>query len=86
MFFDLDGKHLWYGSYDTQPRLARARLKGGPAAQLKLPPLQKDAVSFIAQNPVRRDEYSIATFNRNVFLSRDAGRTWTAIARSGETK
>jgi len=86
VFFDLDGKHLWYGSYDTEARLARARLKGGPSTQLKLPPLTKDAVSFIAQNPARRDEYAIATFNRNVYLSKDAGRTWTAIAERGEAK
>ena len=86
VFFDLDGKHLWYGSYDTEARLARAPLKGGPAMSFKLPALTKDAVSFIAQNPARRDEYAIATFNRNVYLSRDAGRSWKAIAERGETK
>jgi hypothetical protein len=86
VFFDLDGKHLWYGSYDTEARLARARLKGGPATQIKLPALTKDAVSFIAQNPARRDEYAIATFNRDVYLSKDAGRSWKAIAERGETQ
>lgn len=86
VFFDLDGKHVWYGSFNGQPRLARAPLKGGAATQFKLPALTKDAVSFIAQNPARRTEYAIATFNRNVYLSKDAGRTWTAIAERGEAK
>ena len=86
VFFDLDGKHLWYGSYDSEARLARARLKGGPATQLKVPPLTKDAVSFIAQNPARRNEYAIATFNRDVYVSKDAGRSWTSIAKAGQTK
>jgi len=86
VFFDLDGKHVWYGSYDTEARLARARLKGGAATPLKLPPLTKDAVSFIAQNPARRDEYAIATFNRNVYVSADAGRSWKPIAEHGEAK
>ena len=86
VFFDLDGKHLWYGSYDTQARLARARVKGGQATPFKLPPLTKDAVSFIAQNPARRAEYAIATFNRDVYLSKDAGRTWAAIAKAGQTR
>ena len=81
VFFD-----LWYGSYDTEPRLARMRLKSGPVTQFKLPPLTKDAVSFIAQNPARRDEYAIATFNRNVYISKDAGKTWTPIAERGEGK
>ena len=87
VFFDLDGTHLWYGSYDgRQPRLARARLKGGPATQLKLPPLTQDAVAFIAQNPARRAEYAIATFQRDVFLSNDGGKRWKRIAERGETK
>ena len=87
VLFELDGKHLWYGSYDgRRPRLARARLKSGPLTQFKLPPLTQDAVSYIAQNPARRSEYAIATFQRNVYLSKDAGRTWTAIAEAGRTK
>src|SRR2546422_162711 len=86
VFFDLDGKHLWYGTFDGQPRLAQAPLDGGPTAQMKLPPLTKDAVGYIAQNPVARSEYAIATFGRSVYLSKDAGRTWTAIAERGQGK
>ena len=86
VFFDLDGKHLWYGSFDGQPRLARARLHQGPMGQLKLPPLTQDAVAYIAQNPSRRKEYAIATFKRSVYLSEDAGRTWKPIAEGGKGK
>src|SRR5207247_3310444 len=85
-FFHLDGKHLWYGVFDGQPRLAQAPLDGGPTAQVKLPPLTQDAVGYIAQNPVARSEYAIATFGRSVYLSKDAGRTWTAIAERGQSK
>lgn len=86
VFFDLDGKHLWYGSYEGQPRLARALRRTGPIAPIKLPPLAQDAVAYVAQNPARRDEYAIATFKRNVYLSKDAGRTWTPIAEDGATR
>ena len=83
--FDLDGKHLWFGGHDGKsPRLARARVRGGPAAQLKLPPLPKDAVSYLTQNPARRTEYAFATFERSVFISGDGGRTWTQIANAGK--
>ena len=83
--FDLDGKQLWFGSHDGKsPRLARARVGGGPAAQLKLPPLQKDAVSYLAQNPGKRTEYAFATFERSVFISSDGGRTWVQIANAGK--
>ena len=86
VLFDLDGRHLWYGTYDSTAHLARVALQGGATTSFKLPPLTKDAVSFIAQNPVRRDEFAIATFNRDVYLSSDAGKSWKPIAQRGETK
>jgi photosystem II stability/assembly factor-like uncharacterized protein len=86
VFFDLDGKRLWYSAFDGQPRLARAPLGGGAATQLKLPPLPEDAVAYIAQNPAARSEYAIATFGKNVYLSKDAGRNWSQIADRGKAK
>ena len=85
-FFDLDGKHLWYSSYDGQARLSRILLEGGKPTAAKLPHLQKDAVAYIAQNPASRDEYAIATFGRNVYLSKDTGRSWAQIAERGSAK
>lgn len=86
VFFDLDGKHLWYGTFDGAARLARVPLGSGKPASVPLPPLGRDAVAYIAQNPASRGEYAIATFERSVYLSRDAGRSWTAIAERGEAK
>jgi len=83
VFFDLDGKHLWYGGYRDGARLARAALSGGAAAQVTLPAMPKDAVAYIAQNPATPREYAIATFGRSVFLSKDAGRRWSRIADQG---
>lgn len=85
VFYDLDRQHLWFGSHDGRTaRLSRAPVRGGPAGQVDLPPLPKDAVSYIAQNPAKRSEYAIATFERNVFVSPDAGRTWRQIADAGK--
>lgn len=84
--FDLDGKHLWYGAFNGKARLARVPLAGGPVTQFELPPLDRDAVAYIAQNPATRAEYAIATFGRNVYLSRDGARTWKQIAARGETR
>ena len=85
VFFDLDGKHLWYGRHDGRSAsLFRAPLKGGAAVPVALPPLTQDAVSFIAQNPARHREYALATFDRNVYLSADAGKTWKQIADHGK--
>lgn len=84
VYFDLDGKHLWYGTYDGQARLARILVAGGLATLVELPPLTQDAVAYIAQNPVRRSEYAIATYKRSVYLSPDNGQTWKQIADQGQ--
>ena len=86
VFFDLDGKHVWHGSFDGQPRLARVALATGKATPVKLPPLTEDAVAYIAQNPASRSEYAIATFGRSVFVSKDAGRNWSRIAERGSAR
>jgi hypothetical protein len=83
-FFELDGKHVWYGAFNGRPLLARVALAGGNAERASLPPLTRDAVAYIAQNPARRDEFAIATFRRSVYLSPDRGRTWRQIAADGK--
>ena len=86
MHFDLDGKSLWYGTFDGRARLARAPLDGGTGAPVDLPALGQDAVVYIAQNPAARSEYAIATFERSVYLSKDGARTWKKIAERGRTE
>jgi len=83
VFFDLNGNHLWHSTYDGNPRLVRLELKGGAAAAVALPPLRDDAAAYIAQNPANPKEYAIATVERSVYLSKDAGKTWNQIANRG---
>lgn len=84
--FDLDGKTLWVGTYDGKAGLARIALTMGAKAQaLTIPQLTEDAVAYIAQNPASTSEIVIATFKRNVFLSKNQGQTWKQIAKNGET-
>lgn len=82
--FDLDGERLWYGGYDKQATLGRTTLKSPQRESVRIPTLTKDAVAYIAQNPAERSQYAIATFERNVYLSNDAGKTWKQIAARGE--
>ena len=85
--FDLDGQHLWFSGHAGRPSLMRVALKPGAKPEpVTLPSLNDDAVAYIAQNPARRSEIAIATFNRSVFVSRDAGRTWAGIALGGVTR
>lgn len=85
--FDLDGRHLWFSSHAGQPALMRIALTAGAQPEaVSLPPLKDDAVAYIAQHPTRHSEIAIATFNRNVYVSRDAGGNWTTIAVAGVTQ
>jgi hypothetical protein len=61
-------------------------LQGGKNTAVALPPLKKDAVAYVAQNPANAAEYAIATFERSVYVSKDAGKTWNQIANRGSGK
>jgi hypothetical protein len=84
--FTLDGDALLFGTYDgAQPGLFRIAIRNGLRQQLALPPFGRDAVANIAQNPVRSTEFALITFERAVFLSSDAGKSWKRIARARGT-
>jgi hypothetical protein len=86
VFFDLEGKRVWYGAFDGRARLTQVPLGTGHPLQVDLPPLNQDAVAYIAQNPSRRLEYAIATFKRDVYVSKDGGESWSQIAAHGNGK
>lgn len=87
VFFDLNGRHLWYATSEgNSARMTRVPVAGGTSDSIPLPAVTmqgKDSVMFIAQNPTDHSQVAIATLRRDVFLSRDAGKTWRAIARDG---
>jgi photosystem II stability/assembly factor-like uncharacterized protein len=85
-FFDLDGAQLWYGAYGGRATLSRLSLKGAAPSGVPIPRMTDDAVAYIAQNPARRLEYAIATFERSVHVSKDGGKSWTQIADRGSAK
>jgi len=47
-----------------------------PATRLHIPPLTADAVAYIAQNPATPSTYAIATFERDIYVTADAGGGW----------
>jgi len=81
-YFPLDGDSLWFGTFDGRPALFRLALADGARDEIGLPPIGRDLVAYVAQNPVRRAEFAMVTFERAVFLSPDRGKTWTRIARA----
>ena len=85
-FFDLDGLHIWYGAFGGRATLSRLSVKDAVPIDVPLPAMTDDAVAYIAQNPARRLEYAIATFERSVYVSKDGGKSWTRIADRGSAR
>ena len=82
--FDFDGKHVYFAT-DAADKLRRIALDSGELTALSLPTFERDFVTYIAQNPRDVKTLAIATRQRDVYLSRDAGNTWQQIARNGES-
>lgn len=80
--FMLDGETLLVGTLRGRlPGLVRVALKDGSRSELALPPIGRDAVANIVQNPVRFMELALISYERAVFVSSDGGKTWRRIAR-----
>ena len=81
--FTFEGDALWFATFaDRRARLFRKPLAHAGQQELSMPSLVGvDAVAYIAQNPVRRAEFAIASFQRSVFITPDSADTWRQIAR-----
>jgi hypothetical protein len=80
-FFTLEGDSMWFGVFDGAPRLFHATIVDTRRQEIMLPRMGRDAVAYIAQNPARRAEFAMVTYERSVFLTPDRGKSWTMIAR-----
>ena len=85
VFFAVDAPDLWFSSVAGKASLTRLQWQTGQTESVALPSMARDAVTYIAQNPVNRQEWALATHRRNVYVSLDSGRTWQQIAQEGET-
>ncbi len=83
--FAADGKSLWF-SAASAPMLARIDLASGARSEIATPPLGQDAIAYIAHDPRDGKRHALASFERNVFLTTDGGKSWQQIAERGEPK
>jgi photosystem II stability/assembly factor-like uncharacterized protein len=82
LHFNVTGD-LYIGGYDTKPWLQKMNVESKQTNELALPTLTEDAVAYIAENPKMEEEVTIATFKKDVYVSKDSGQTWTQIAKEG---
>jgi hypothetical protein len=85
--YALEGDAVFLGTLEAKrPGLLRVGAASGHRTALALPDFGRDAVANIAQNPVRRSELALISFERAVFVSADGGGTWRRIARPRGTR
>ena len=85
VFFAVDAPYLWFSSVDGKATLTRLQWQTGQAEPVALPLMDQDAVTYMAQNPVNTQEWALATYQRDVYVSSDHGQTWKQIATKGDT-
>lgn len=79
--FDHEGQALLYARALGNEVVERAL--DGTRRNLLLPPLAGDYVTCLAHSPADDKTIAFATRRRDVFMTRDAGMTWTRLAREG---
>ncbi len=84
--FSLDGKDLWFASHDGRAHLYRVDLGTRARTEVNLPPLTNDAVVYIAPDPAVPSTYAIATFERDIYVTADAGGGWRQVVERGRTR
>lgn len=76
---------LFIAGYLNQPYLQKMDMISLKAQKITIPALTEDAIAYFAQNPANDNQWTFATFNRDVYLSDDKGQKWKMIAEQGKT-
>ena len=79
--FSPQGDKLFIG-YQT---LYTYILSSGQVEILETPEISsQDAIAFIGINPKNSDDFAFATFERQIYLSKNGGKSWSQIAKTGK--
>lgn len=81
--FDHEGGRLLYARALSADLIERA-LDRPDRRTVRLPALRHDYPTCLAHSPVDARTLAVATRRRDVYLSRDGGRSWSRIASAGE--
>jgi hypothetical protein len=83
--FDFDGKRVRYARALSN-KVVESALDGRDRRILRLPPLKRDYVTCLAQNPRDQRVLAFATRRRDVYLTSDGGVSWLRIAEEGDAR
>jgi photosystem II stability/assembly factor-like uncharacterized protein len=83
--FTADGKRVRY-AFALAGELMESALDGRQRRAVRLPRLQRDYVTCLAQNPQDAKVVAFATRGRDVYLSPDGGASWRRIAAAQDAQ
>lgn len=75
---------LYYGAFNGNALFVKRSLADSSEQVINLPKMKKDAVMYIARNPQAENEMTFASFNGNIYQTRDGANTWNQIVKEGE--
>lgn len=84
LFFNKQGE-LFIGGYQKQAYLQKMDIWNKKGEKLTIPTFFDDAIAYLSQNPIDDNQIAFATFNKDVYISKDKGLNWRKIADKGNT-
>lgn len=82
LYFNPQGD-LFVGEYNQVAKLLKISVESGEQEEISIPSLTANAVMYIAQHPLNEKEWLFASFNKDVYLTKDQGEEWIQIADQG---
>lgn len=82
LYFSPQGE-LFVGGVNQGPKFFQLDLQSGETTPVNLPPLNDDAVMYIAQS-TEGEELAFVSFNLHMYVTNDQGENWKQIVNDGK--
>ncbi|WP_188456531.1 F510_1955 family glycosylhydrolase [Virgibacillus oceani] len=64
-------------------KLIRINLATNDVNEINIPNLDDDAIAYVKQNPVKENEFVVATNRKDIYFTHDGGQTWEKSVDDG---
>ncbi len=74
---------LIVGYMTDKAKLIGINLTNKKTVDLKIPDLGKTAIEYVQQNPAKENEFTFATFDKDIYMTKNTGNTWSKMVDKG---
>ena len=75
--------NLLVATQSEEAKLLKINLPSNEVNELSIPSLEEDAIAYVKQNPINKDELVFATNAKDIYFSNDGGETWDKSVDKG---